>query len=59
MRLLRFFKSVGQEMRQVSWPDAHQTAVDTEVVVITSILFAIFFAIVDWAVQAFLQWIIG
>lgn len=47
MRLFRFFKSVGQEMKQVSWPGVKQTRHDTGTVVGISI----FFAVVDWVVQ--------
>lgn len=51
MRLIRFFKSVGAEMKQVSWPGVKQTRHDTGTVIGISVLFAIFFAVVDWVVQ--------
>ena len=38
-------------MKQVSWPGVKQTRHDTGTVVGISVLFAIFFAVVDWVVQ--------
>ncbi|GAK48141.1 preprotein translocase subunit SecE [Secundilactobacillus oryzae JCM 18671] len=55
MRFFRFLGSVVQEMKNVSWPNAKQTRRDTSAVVTTSVLFAIFFAIVDYLVQAGIQ----
>jgi preprotein translocase subunit SecE len=51
MKLFKFFKSVGSEMKMVVWPNAHQTRIDTTIVVSMSILFALFFALVDWLIQ--------
>ena len=53
--MIKFFKSVGQEMKPVSWPDAKQTRKDTSTVVMTSVLFAIFFGVVDFAILKVLQ----
>ena len=44
-------------MKQVSWPGAKQTRHDTGTVVGISVLFAIFFAIVDWIVQFGLKFV--
>ncbi|AYF92902.1 preprotein translocase subunit SecE [Apilactobacillus bombintestini] len=52
MKLINFFKSVGTEMKAVVWPNGHQTKIDTSIVVGMSVLFAIFFAIIDWAIQS-------
>jgi len=51
MHLLRFFKSVGKEMKQVSWPGVKQLRHDTGTVIGISVLFSIFFGAVDWIVQ--------
>ncbi|WP_413523621.1 preprotein translocase subunit SecE [Latilactobacillus curvatus] len=53
--MIKFFKSVGQEMKTVSWPDAKQTRKDTSTVVMTSVLFAIFFGVIDFAILKVLQ----
>lgn len=46
---MKFIKSVFAEMKLVTWPTAKETRRDTFTVVATSILFAIYFAVVDWA----------
>ncbi|KRM24560.1 preprotein translocase subunit SecE [Latilactobacillus graminis] len=53
--MIKFFKSVGQEMKIVSWPNAKQTRKDATTVVMTSVLFAIFFGVVDFAILKVLQ----
>ncbi|GAA6237292.1 MULTISPECIES: preprotein translocase subunit SecE [Apilactobacillus] len=57
MKLINFFKSVGTEMKLVVWPNKHQTRIDTSTVVGMSVVFAIFFAIIDWAIQSGLTFI--
>jgi len=46
---MKFIKSVFAEMKLVTWPTAKETRRDTFTVVMTSILFAVYFAVVDWA----------
>lgn len=64
-RLFKFFKSVGQEMKLVAWPTMKQTRRDSWVVVSTSILFALYFALCDFVLNKLLtqfifkQWISG
>lgn len=49
--MFKFFKSVKEEMKQVSWPSGKQLRKDVIVVLETSILFAIYFAVVDFIVE--------
>ncbi|KRM69440.1 preprotein translocase subunit SecE [Apilactobacillus ozensis] len=51
MKLFGFFRNVGSEMKKVVWPNAKQTKTDTSTVIGMSIMFAIFFAVVDLLVQ--------
>lgn len=53
--MIKFFKSVVQEMKIVAWPDAKQTRKDSSTVIFTSILYAIFFGVVDLAILKLLQ----
>lgn len=53
-----FLKSVIQEMKLVTWPKKKQLRKDTIVVLETSILFAIFFGIVDFILVHALQLIL-
>ncbi|MBU3851861.1 MAG: preprotein translocase subunit SecE [Candidatus Paralactobacillus gallistercoris] len=56
---MRFIKSVFAEMKLVTWPTAKETRHDTWVVIVTSLLFAIFFALTDWILQGILHLIVG
>ena len=38
--MIKFFKSVAQEMKMVTWPSAKQNRHDTAIVITSSILFA-------------------
>lgn len=54
MENVTFIKSVFQVMRETTWLNAKQTRRDTTTVIVTSLFFIIFFAIVDYAVQCLL-----
>ncbi|MBD5429759.1 preprotein translocase subunit SecE [Lactobacillus sp.] len=45
--MIKFFKSVGQTMKKVSWPSWKQNRRDTSVVVGSSILFAAYLGLLD------------
>lgn len=55
MRLFRFFGSVKKEMKLVVWPTFKENRRDTWTVIMTSLMYAVFFALVDWALIALLQ----
>lgn len=47
---MKFLKSVVDEMKQVTWPTGKELAKYTNTVVVTTILFGIFFAVVDFGI---------
>ena len=49
-RSMKFLKSVADEMKQVTWPTGKELAKYTNTVVVTTILFGIFFAVVDFGI---------
>ncbi|KRK79796.1 preprotein translocase subunit SecE [Companilactobacillus nodensis] len=55
MKLFKFFGSVKKEMKLVVWPTAKENRRDTWTVVATSLMYAIFFAAVDWGLVTLLQ----
>ncbi|WP_010624855.1 preprotein translocase subunit SecE [Companilactobacillus versmoldensis] len=55
MRLFRFFGSVKKEMKLVVWPTWKENRRDTWTVIMTSLMYAVFFAVVDWALVEILQ----
>lgn len=48
---MKFFRSVTDEMKQVTWPTKKQLRKDTLVVIETSILFAALFFIMDTVIK--------
>lgn len=46
--MIKFIKSVVQEMKMVTWPTAKQNRHDTLTVVTSSILFAVYLGALDW-----------
>ncbi|KRM10991.1 preprotein translocase subunit SecE [Paucilactobacillus suebicus] len=52
MHLIRFFKSVGKEMKLVVWPTAKENRRDTTVVLSLTIFFILFFALFDWLIES-------
>ena len=47
---MKFLKSVADEMKQVTRPTGKELAKYTNTVVVTTILFGIFFAVVDFGI---------
>jgi preprotein translocase subunit SecE len=45
--VIKFFKSVVEEMKLVTWPSAKQNRHDTGTVIVTSILFATYLGLLD------------
>lgn len=46
--MIKFIKSVVQEMKMVTWPTAKQNRHDTLTVITSSILFAAYLGALDW-----------
>lgn len=47
MRLFKFFGSVKDEMKVVTWPTAKENRRDSWTVIMTSIMYGLFFAVID------------
>ncbi|WP_099975148.1 MULTISPECIES: preprotein translocase subunit SecE [Lactobacillaceae] len=58
MRLFKFFGSVIDEMKLVVWPTYKENRRDTTTVIATSVMYGIFFAIIDWILLFVLQHLI-
>ena len=48
---MKFIKSVFQTMRETTWLNAKETRRDTTTVIVLSLAFVAFFAVVDYLVQ--------
>jgi preprotein translocase subunit SecE len=54
-----FFRQVRSELAKVTWPTQKETLITTAMVLVMSVLAAIFFIVVDWAVSLIVRWILG
>ncbi|GAB6092655.1 preprotein translocase subunit SecE [Furfurilactobacillus curtus] len=57
MHLWRFLKSVIAELKIVRWPTAKENRRDSSIVLLVSVMFALFFALIDWGMQALVTWL--
>jgi preprotein translocase subunit SecE len=55
---MKFFRSVADEMKKVSWPSKKQLRKDTLIVIETSVLFALLFFVMDTVIQTVFGWIL-
>ncbi|MBP1040438.1 preprotein translocase subunit SecE [Vagococcus sp. BWB3-3] len=53
--MFKFLASVRDEMKVVTWPTGKQLRKDVSTVIQTTILFAIFFAVVDLGIKAIIN----
>ncbi|MBA1393995.1 preprotein translocase subunit SecE, partial [Lactobacillus sp. XV13L] len=53
--MIKFLKSVGEEMRLVTWPSAKQNRHDTAIVIGSSILFASYLGLLDLVFSSMTQ----
>lgn len=54
-----FIQQVKQEGRKVTWPSRKETLQTTMMVLIMTVLAAIFFLFVDWIISSLVQLILG
>lgn len=47
MKLFKFFGEVKEEMKIVTWPTAKENRHDSWTVIMTSVMYGIFFAVAD------------
>ncbi|ADM36160.1 preprotein translocase subunit SecE [Bacillus spizizenii] len=58
MRIMRFFKDVGKEMKKVSWPKGKELTRYTITVISTVIFFILFFALLDTGISQLIRLIV-
>ncbi|MGD0591319.1 MAG: preprotein translocase subunit SecE [Bacteroidota bacterium] len=54
-KILNFFKDVVKEMDKVTWPSREELVEQTKIVIIVTLLIAVFAWIVDYAVSSVLS----
>jgi len=50
-KIISFFQGVSSEMRKVRWPHKNELAKYTVIVLVTVVLFAVFFTLVDLGIS--------
>ncbi|MDO7348369.1 preprotein translocase subunit SecE [Bacillus stercoris] len=58
MRIMKFFKDVGKELKKVSWPKGKELTRYTITVISTVIFFVIFFALLDTGISQLIRLIV-
>ncbi|EAD5843464.1 preprotein translocase subunit SecE [Listeria innocua] len=56
--IARFFRNVSSEMLKVTWPTRKELLTYTVTVVITVILFALFFMLIDFGIEQIIKLIV-
>ncbi|CAM3320601.1 preprotein translocase subunit SecE [Vagococcus sp. PNs007] len=52
---MKFLKSVREEMKIVTWPSKKQLKKDVSTVIQTTLLFALFFGVVDYGINLIIK----
>ena len=55
----QFIQEVRQEANKVTWPNRKESGISTAMVFVMVIVFAIFFMVVDWALQLGVKAVLG
>ena len=55
----QFIQEVRQEANKVPWPTRKESGISTAMVFVMVIVFAIFFMVVDWALQLGVKAVLG
>lgn len=58
MSIAKFFRNVSSEMRKVSWPKKKELTSYTITVVVTVVLLALFFVVVDLGISSLIKLIL-
>ncbi|EGY5006836.1 preprotein translocase subunit SecE [Listeria monocytogenes] len=56
--IARFFRNVSSEMYKVTWPTRKELLTYTVTVVITVVLFALFFMLIDFGIEQIIKLIV-
>ena len=58
VKLIRYFKNVKHEMTIVRWPIFKENTRNTTIVIGLTMFFVGFFALGDWLIRMFVQWLV-
>jgi preprotein translocase subunit SecE len=58
-KIVNYYREVVTEMSKVSWPSRDELKRSTIVVLIVTIIFAVFIGSFDWVLSQIVQWFLG
>lgn len=58
-KIVNYYREVVSEMSKVSWPSRDELKRSTIVVLIVTIIFAVFIGSFDWVLSQIVQWFLG
>ena len=59
VKLVRYIKNVKHEMTIVRWPTFKENTRNTTIVIGLTVFFVGFFALSDWLIRMFMQWLVS
>ncbi|MEC1178100.1 preprotein translocase subunit SecE [Metasolibacillus meyeri] len=58
-KVTTFLQEVGTEMRKTSWPKSKELTKYTVVVIVTVILMALYFSVIDLGISELFRWFLS
>ena len=58
-KLITYYREVVVEMGKVSWPSREELKTSTIVVLVVTIIFALFIGAFDWILSQIVNWFLG
>jgi len=58
-KMVTYYREVVAEMGKVSWPSRDELRTSTMVVLIVTVIFAVFIGGFDWFLSQIVQWFLG
>ena len=55
----KFIREVRAESSKVTWPTRKETTISTVMVLIMTVITALFFLFIDWIISGLVQWFLG
>lgn len=58
-KIVNYYHEVVSEMGKVNWPSRDELKTSTIIVLVVTIIFAVFIGAFDWVLSQIVQWFLG
>jgi len=58
-KIVNYYREVVSEMGKVNWPSRDELKTSTIIVLVVTIIFAVFIGAFDWILSQIVQWFLG